>query len=102
MFVMPWHGMIDELQSEGSPFRRLHDDVETTLPPVDSVEQSGVLGVSSVALDSNHPDVATSLNNLAALYQTQGRYDDAEPLFKQALALGKRSWEMSILMSPQA
>ncbi|MEH2360782.1 tetratricopeptide repeat protein, partial [Nostoc sp.] len=31
------------------------------------------------------PDVATSLNNLAALYRSQGRYSEAEPLYIQAL-----------------
>ncbi len=38
-------------------------------------------------LGDRHPDVATSLNNLAALYKSQGRYDAAEPLYQQALAL---------------
>ncbi len=28
-----------------------------------------------------HPDIATSLNNLAGLYVSQGRYTEAEPLF---------------------
>ncbi|MHC5727684.1 MAG: tetratricopeptide repeat protein, partial [Nostoc sp.] len=37
-----------------------------------------------------HPDVATSLNNLAALYDSQGRYSDAEPLYIKALAITKR------------
>ncbi|MEH2458045.1 tetratricopeptide repeat protein, partial [Nostoc sp.] len=34
--------------------------------------------------------VATSLNDLALLYNSQGRYDQAEPLFLQALELRKR------------
>jgi tetratricopeptide (TPR) repeat protein len=34
-----------------------------------------------------HPDVATSFNNLAGLYRAQGRYSEAEPLYQQALAL---------------
>ncbi len=33
--------------------------------------------------------MATGLYNLADLYRTQGRYSDAEPLYKQALAI----WE---------
>ncbi|MEA5583057.1 tetratricopeptide repeat protein, partial [Nodularia harveyana UHCC-0300] len=41
-------------------------------------------------LGDNHPDVATSLNNLALLYESQGRYDQAEPLYLQALELYKR------------
>lgn len=32
----------------------------------------------------NHPDVATSLNNLAELYKAQGRYRQAEQLNKRA------------------
>jgi len=39
------------------------------------------------ALGPDHPQVATSLNNLAALYNVQGRYFESEPLFKRALAI---------------
>ncbi|WP_242025527.1 tetratricopeptide repeat protein [Leptolyngbya sp. FACHB-36] len=38
-------------------------------------------------LGSDHPHVATSLNNLAFLYQSQGRYSEAESLYVQALAI---------------
>jgi tetratricopeptide (TPR) repeat protein len=38
-------------------------------------------------LGDEHPDVATSFNNLAVLYYAQGRYSEAEPLYQQALAL---------------
>ncbi len=38
----------------------------------------------------DHPDVATSLNNLAALYNNQGRYSKAESLYIEALAMTKR------------
>jgi tetratricopeptide (TPR) repeat protein len=41
-------------------------------------------------LGENHPDVANSLNNLAELYRSQGRYEEAEPLYLQALELGQR------------
>ena len=41
-------------------------------------------------LGETHPDVATSLNNLARLYDNQGRYTEAEPLFLQALQLYKQ------------
>jgi tetratricopeptide (TPR) repeat protein len=37
-----------------------------------------------------HPNVATSLNNLALLYDSQGRYSDAEHLLIEALAMTKR------------
>ena len=41
-------------------------------------------------LGNDHPDVASSLNNLALLYESQGRYEKAEPLYLQALELRKR------------
>ena len=41
-------------------------------------------------LGAGHPYVATSLNNLALLYKTQGRYTEAEPLFIQALDMRKK------------
>ncbi len=41
-------------------------------------------------LGPDHPNVATSLNNLAALYHAQGKYMEAEPLFKQALVTQKK------------
>ncbi len=34
--------------------------------------------------------MATSLNNLAGLYDNQGRYSEAEPLLQEALAMSKR------------
>jgi tetratricopeptide (TPR) repeat protein len=38
-------------------------------------------------LGEEHPDMALSLNNLAALYDNQGRYAEAEPLYQRALAI---------------
>ena len=38
-------------------------------------------------LGEEHPDVALSLNNLAALYESQGRYTEAEPLYQKALKM---------------
>ena len=34
----------------------------------------------------DHPNTATFLNNLAALYRAQGKYAKAEPLYKRSLA----------------
>jgi CHAT domain-containing protein len=38
-------------------------------------------------LGDRHPDIATSLNNLAELYRLQGRYGEAEPLLQESLAI---------------
>jgi CHAT domain-containing protein/tetratricopeptide (TPR) repeat protein len=41
-------------------------------------------------LGTEHPDTLQSVNNLAALYQTQGRYAEAEPLFRRTLSVLER------------
>jgi tetratricopeptide (TPR) repeat protein len=38
-------------------------------------------------LGADQPDVATSRNNLALLYRSQGRYGEAEPLYLRSLAI---------------
>ena len=43
------------------------------------------------ALGPDHPDVATALNGLAGLYRLQGRYAEAEPLYKRALAIREKA-----------
>jgi tetratricopeptide (TPR) repeat protein len=45
------------------------------------------LTIAEKTLGPDHPDVATSLNNLAALYRAQGRYAEAEPLSKRSLTI---------------
>ena len=46
-----------------------------------------MLALYETALGPEHPDVATSLNNLALLYGSQGRYAEAEPLYKRTTLL---------------
>ncbi len=41
-------------------------------------------------LGADHPDVATSLNNLAGLYDSMGRYGEAEPLYERSLAIDEQ------------
>ncbi len=47
------------------------------------------LYLAKARLGKDHPDVATSLNNLAGLYYAQGDYGEAERLYLQALNLRK-------------
>ncbi len=49
------------------------------------------LQVAEQAFGPIHPSVATSLNNLAALYYTQEQYTQAEPLFKRSLAIREKA-----------
>ena len=50
-----------------------------------------VLEIRKKALGEDHPDYATSLNNLAELYRAMGDYAKAEPLYRQALEIRKRA-----------
>ena len=50
------------------------------------------LTLSEQRFGPNHPDVATSLNNLAGLYRAQGKYGEAEPLYRRSLAI----WEKQL------
>jgi hypothetical protein len=43
--------------------------------------------LSEKVLGKEHPDTLTSMNNLAFLLQSQGKYDEAEPISRQILAL---------------
>ena len=52
--------------------------------PMRSLSTS-VVGDPEKALGPDHPDVGRSLDNFAAFYNDQGRYADAEPLFKRSL-----------------
>ena len=45
---------------------------------------------SATLLPKDHAYAAASLNNLAALCDAQGRYAEAEPLYKRSLAIWER------------
>ena len=50
----------------------------------------------------DHPAVATGQNNLARLYVTQGRYAQAEPLYKSSLAIYEKALIPTTSLSPWA
>jgi tetratricopeptide (TPR) repeat protein len=45
------------------------------------------LAIIEKVLGKEHPSTATSLNNLAGVYQAKGDYDSAERLYKRALEI---------------
>ncbi len=49
------------------------------------------LAIREKSLGEEHPDVATSLNNLAGLYRAQGKYAEAEHMYSHALAIREKS-----------
>ena len=46
--------------------------------------------VVSQVYGDEHPNVAQSLNNLAELLRNQKKYEEAEPLFRQSLAIRRK------------
>jgi tetratricopeptide (TPR) repeat protein len=50
------------------------------------------LRVTEKAVESNHPEVTASLNDLARLYDNQGLYAKAESLFRRALAIDEKAF----------
>jgi CHAT domain-containing protein/Tfp pilus assembly protein PilF len=49
-----------------------------------------VVAIREKALGSDHPAVATSLNNLALFYLHQGQYGKAEPLYQRSLDISEK------------
>jgi len=45
------------------------------------------LAILKKAFGPDHPGIAAQLNNLAALYVSQGRLVDAEPLYERSLTI---------------
>ena len=74
-FLLNWRGII--LQALG----RSHE-----AKPL--LQQA--LAIREKVLGSEHPNVATSLSNLAVLYGSQEQYAQAEPLLQQALAIREK------------
>ncbi|MEI6063888.1 MAG: CHAT domain-containing tetratricopeptide repeat protein [Pseudanabaena sp. ELA748] len=59
---------------------------QAAIPPAQRI-----LVILEKAVGAEHPLVADSLNNLAALYDAQGNYPAAEPLHKRALAIREKA-----------
>jgi CHAT domain-containing protein/Tfp pilus assembly protein PilF len=49
------------------------------------------LAIQERTLSPDHPDLATSLNNLAGVYRAMGSYAQAEPLYRKALHIKERT-----------
>jgi tetratricopeptide (TPR) repeat protein len=51
------------------------------------MEALRALAIDEEQLGDRHPDTAIDLNNLTELYRSQGKYEQAEPLYQRALVL---------------
>jgi len=52
------------------------------------------LAIREKSLGKDHPDVATSLNNLALLYKAQGNYAEAKLLYQRSLAIYEKALDI--------
>ena len=82
-------------QGAGIEWDILNDEVKE-LYRTGQYERAVVVGkkalkVAEEIVGPDHPSVATSLNNLALLYDTQGQYAAAEPLYKRALSIDEKA-----------
>ncbi|CAN0557886.1 unnamed protein product, partial [Ectocarpus sp. 12 AP-2014] len=48
------------------------------------------LAIDEKVYGPDHPEVATDLNNYAALYEVQGKYAEAEPLLERSQAIREK------------
>ena len=78
------------------------DEAVALIKKADALESAGrykeasaiwerLVRFAEASLGPNHPNTATSLNNLALLYDNQGLYSQAEPLYKRALAIREKA-----------
>jgi hypothetical protein len=49
------------------------------------------LAISELSYGPDHPEVATTLNNLASVLRATNRLSEAEPLLRRALSIFERS-----------
>ncbi len=85
----PWALTTLALPLTSATWRGLYDDQGRYVEAEPLYQRS--LAISEKALGPEHPDVATSLNNLAELYRDQGRYGEAEPLYQRSLAISEKA-----------
>lgn len=56
--------------------------------------------IAEQEMGPDHPEVATSLNNLAAIYVHQGKYAQAVALYKRSLTIYKKALGVSYALAP--
>jgi tetratricopeptide (TPR) repeat protein len=66
-----------------------------------NISYQRALVITEKALGSDHPSVATRINNLANVYVAQGNYAEALRLGKRALAINEKYWVLNIMLCSQ-
>ncbi len=84
----PLHAQESEIQRLSREFLRLYQQGNTAQAAIFARQ---AVEVAERTFDPDHPQVATVLSNLAFIYQVQGQYTLAEPLFKRSLAIREKA-----------
>jgi CHAT domain-containing protein len=89
-----WAGLDAEARRKLAEADALHGQVIAKYQagdyPAATALAEQVLAIRRDLLGEHHPETATSLNNLALLYESTDEYDRALPLYEQALAIRKQ------------
>src|SRR6187551_2388937 len=81
-------------QAQSLEWQKLNEEI-TALYQKKQYDQAIVLAKKALDIAEKEPvphplTIATSLNNLALLYQAQGQHGQAEPLYKRSLAIREK------------
>ena len=78
-----------------SPAARLNETINEISTPGSSdravVKAVKLLQASEQSLGPEHPDVVGKLRDLGLMYVAKGQYEQAEPLFRRALAINEKA-----------
>ena len=81
-------------QSDDDEFNLLNQQVQTLFKQGKYQEAiplaEKAVEIAKRVYGPEHPDTATSLNNLAVLYRDMGEYAKAEPLYQEALRIRQK------------
>src|SRR6266852_363472 len=85
MPVAAQQGNLDELNARVIELYRARKFLEAVPVAEEAIR------VAEATFGKDHPKLATAVNNLAVLYDSQGEYVKAEPLYKQALEIRQKA-----------
>jgi len=95
MVVLSLSAFLVQAQGAGNQWKALNEQLFEFIRSKDYDRAIPIakkaLKVAEDNVGANHPEVATSLNNLADLYRDQGRYADAEPLYQRSLDISEKT-----------
>ena len=89
LVVWPGHGFAQDARWQSHMDAAVEAYVEGDY--ADARERFEAAVKAAEAFGSEDPRLATSLNGLAEVYRTQGRYAEAEPLHERALAIREKA-----------